>query len=435
MFNLGGQAVRLSGYPENLDVILGRLARLRVLPSEPKCMDYSEAVISPPLRRDGILLHDGAVFDENSALVAHSIRKMSGHPAAFGPSPPQQRKAGKYLFAGPLHLHYGHFLLESLSRFWNLPGNSGLDGIVFVSDKLRFEELPLYLRDTLEKITDIPVLVTSQATQFETLVVPVRAMKMGRWAHRQFLDPFRQATTNTAIRNDRIYLSRAQLCGDWEVCFGGKCVIGESAIESHLAHSGVTVIYPELETVQSQIDVFRGAKVVAGVEGSALHNIVYSPSVQCIVLCRSEAPCAPAYMLDGIREGRSSYHWTVSPEVKERLVPGDLPRLYGPCLIDPAEALRMLVAEGFISSAPSQSEARDLQEEAIADFNKRKVCALVHYGTLENLPEFVDHAFSAAQELVVRDERVLIDALKEGLSGKLKLGEDWHSLFCSHGLF
>ncbi|MBE9197253.1 glycosyltransferase family 61 protein, partial [Synechocystis sp. LEGE 06083] len=70
-----------------------------------------------------------------------------------------------------------------------------------------------------------------------------------------------------ALVGNKVYISRSQ--------FPKGMVAGEAALEKELKNNGYYIVYPEKMPFYDQLKVMRGADVVVGVSGSALHNIIF----------------------------------------------------------------------------------------------------------------------------------------------------------------
>lgn len=67
---------------------------------------------------------------------------------------------------------------------------------------------------------------------------------------------------------DRLYFSRTQT--------GNMRVVDEPAIEAIFARNGFRIVHPQNHSLEDQIALVRGAEVIAGSQGSALHWSLYA---------------------------------------------------------------------------------------------------------------------------------------------------------------
>ncbi len=186
--------------------------------------------------------------------------------------PPDQRLAGTWLWGGILRDHFGHFLTESTTRLWALPGAAErLDGILFIPKRpARQRDLLAYQRDFLALLQpETEGKLVSVPTVVERLIVPGQGFGLGRIASGTV--PFRQAFGQHFAQHvsgqgeKRLYISRSKL----RQIKGG--VIGEAQIEAQLAEHGYDIFHPQEHDIETQIARYKAAEQILAVEGSALH--------------------------------------------------------------------------------------------------------------------------------------------------------------------
>jgi capsular polysaccharide biosynthesis protein len=168
--------------------------------------------------------------------------------------------------------HFGHFILEGLSRFWGLtdPSTEGLEVLhhrkVFEAyehdlmrpllgsvDRLRRVDQPLLLREAL---------------------VPSQGVVLGRPIAPGMVDVYdrvRDAIGGSPVRaNGRpVYLSRTRLPGHL------RRTLGEAALEQRLLRRGFDVVHPQELSLEEQLRTVSSAATVVGLEGSALHLTIF----------------------------------------------------------------------------------------------------------------------------------------------------------------
>lgn len=102
---------------------------------------------------------------------------------------PEGRLNGTWVFGGFLFGHFGHFLMESLSRLWVLDhlADQKIDGITFLSTgggAFREErDIPLVAQGVLDRCNvDVPVRLLSGSFKVENLIVPSQGCGLGHMA-------------------------------------------------------------------------------------------------------------------------------------------------------------------------------------------------------------------------------------------------------------
>lgn len=178
---------------------------------------------------------------------------------------------GTYLFLGQAHIHFGHFLLEGLSRLWAL------------------NLLPAPLRDTIRVLVYEPhlrpfatallerlgigperIVHANSALQVEHLIVPETAMRTHHWIRPQMLsvwDRMAGEAETPANSPTHVFLSRPP--------GSNRDVENLAEIESLFAEHGYAVVYPGRLSIAEQITLMRGASHVAGLVGSQTYLCMF----------------------------------------------------------------------------------------------------------------------------------------------------------------
>lgn len=187
-------------------------------------------------------------------------------------------KKGLVIYGGIFEKHWGHFLLESLSRIWFHYKNTELP-IVFISlDNKKPTDQFAEIFELL-KIPKDKILFIDKPTQFDEIIVPEASFILSNYAHNSFLIPFEQIIKNITPHNfKKIYISRTKFKQN-------KNIIGEEIFEKTFQKNGFKVIYPEELSVKEQISYIRGADQIAGFISSGIHNSVFArPETKIIIL-------------------------------------------------------------------------------------------------------------------------------------------------------
>ncbi len=206
----------------------------------------------------------GALFDRDGQRIeaADITRRDWRARNEATPEPEQGRIGGTGIYLGWLFSHYGHALLESLSRCWAV---GDVDFAVYHAPAKR---IPGFLEAHLDRL-DIPtIILPSRPTRFERLIVPRQAFELDICAYRGFVDFLQTRMPKKDEPAPPVYLSRSRLPAD------RRGVIGEEVLEGFL--SGYRVVHPETLSVQEQVELFGTHTAFAGALGSAMHGVLFS---------------------------------------------------------------------------------------------------------------------------------------------------------------
>jgi hypothetical protein len=249
---------------------------------EAKIERISDALLRPPAQGDmqGLRQICGVFRPDGSPVDLARTLSSSGELSLPAPPPTQvsRRRAGTWVFGGMLFNHFGHGLIYSASRLWAIKKlrDQGipLEGVLFYQRHKDEPQISPALPRNLQQIFDVfqpdlPIATTGDVEQIETLFVPQQGIStlpelfLGLPEQRQFM---RDSTTN--LRRDDlprdVYISRTKT--GWK----GNHLF-EREIERALAAAGYYIFHPQNATLPEQIAIYRSARRLIAVDGSALH--------------------------------------------------------------------------------------------------------------------------------------------------------------------
>ncbi|MDN2664391.1 glycosyltransferase 61 family protein [Psychromonas sp. 14N.309.X.WAT.B.A12] len=170
-------------------------------------------------------------------------------------------------YAGVKYDHFGHFLLESLSRLYKYKGDKP---IVWLGGGPQFTQYQKEILSIFGLLEKKHIFLNSDTT-FTDLEVIERGYII--WdtflkEHSKFLRVVKK-NVESPFFNKKIWISRA----------GFKTFSNEWLIECTLKNHGWLIIDPTLLSIQEQAEMFASAKKIAGIEGSAFHTIILCSDV------------------------------------------------------------------------------------------------------------------------------------------------------------
>lgn len=221
---------------------------------------------------------NGGVLTEQGHHCPLSVQIKAGYINRLGDSLalPQKKVSGRFLYAGMMqNRHFGHFLIESLSRLWATTEISRLEGVVFILRSPQ-AEIAQFAKILIELfLQDIPIYVVQEPTQFEKLVVSeqICQARQGILLKHDVFEPlfgkFRSAFQGqTTSYPNKVYVSRSKLNGNEGL------VLAERILEKSLELEGYTVIHPQELSVNEQLNFYTNAEKLIFSDGSAFHLYV-----------------------------------------------------------------------------------------------------------------------------------------------------------------
>lgn len=209
---------------------------------------------------------------KDGVCVPESLQERA---VAASPVPALRHLAGSYIFGGYFFHHYGHFLLESLSRLYAVRQCKKLP-LLFMSGHT---DIPAPQREVLDLLAvDNDIIFISEATSVETLIVsPPGSGTAPPWMLDEQMKALGRFKAPPLATGQKVWLSRSRFVRDQ----GGGGVINEHLIDARLMELGWLVVYPELlPCVREQLRLLSSAEIVAGFDGSAFLNVLLTEGVR-----------------------------------------------------------------------------------------------------------------------------------------------------------
>ncbi|NYG56865.1 glycosyltransferase 61 family protein [Nocardioides perillae] len=282
-----------------------------------------------PLRMAGQTLRwmSGAVHDAEGRLVPLSQRDWDGDehapvaadPAAVvrpdGPGGPD-RLAGTWHYAGHWTRHFGHFLVETVPNLWPEPEATGGEPVAGLvahrscygpapaapgrGDRTRPADLWPWQEELLDLAGygGMPVeIVRAQPRLVDRLRVASRPVLLKSRVGADAVTLWqRMAASVQPAGEPAVFLSRARFHAEnaddeLKVRVEARW---EEQMERLAGAAGFTVVHPETLSVREQVALLRGARVVAGSAGSALHLAVFAePGTTVVEVGDQRTPDSP----------------------------------------------------------------------------------------------------------------------------------------------
>lgn len=263
----------------------------------------------------------GCAYDSSGRLIKAAQRTSAN--VIWVPTDPEQLTIpdaellrGRYIYLGHFTGHYGHFILESISRLWAVLQGERFDGLIYhpfvhAAPPIHTFDPAVHIFQALGVPLD-KIIVLKKKCKVEELVVPDSKFVINNSYSPdmailyEFLSKSAISSTlpPNGARIDKLYLSRRR--------FGKtRKIVNENELEAALWDLGFRVIYPEELTFRDQLGLYRNAAVLIGLSGSALHNSVFmSAGSWCITLGDLRNPLKPIrnqVMCDEIGRVRSAF--------------------------------------------------------------------------------------------------------------------------------
>lgn len=282
------------------------------------CSRVQNATIMPLKNINGDF-KGGVVTNSNEYIESSGIKKVYGGVYQFDAP---EVKNERVIYCGYFVKHWGHFLMESVSRLWYFfENNTGIDKYVFmtyidsndvIDGNFRefFELLGIY--DKIELV--------SVPTKYDEVIIPELGYSSKNYFSNQYKRIFDTVSLNArhkcdtigkVFKHDKIFLSRMHFSK------ARKTELGMEMLDSYFQNNGFKIIYPEETSLAELICYLHTAKVCAMSSGTLPHNLLFANDRTNAVIIERQA-CINGYQIDvdRIRELNVTYvdaYYTIKP--------------------------------------------------------------------------------------------------------------------------
>ena len=245
-----------------------------VLREDLQAFSYTNAVVLPQRNNAMKAWGLGGVLDENDTYIEISGlgAQFGGYYAYEGISVSESRVC----YCGYLINHWGHFLLDAVSRLWYALEHDTEDllFVYLVGEDAKPETIGNY-REFFELFgIEDRIRIINKPVKYKEVIIPERAFIKGEYYSKYFLSVFdkvKEAAINEDERDlpEKIYLSRNHFRGK-------KVESGLDFVDHYFSKNGFEVIYPEEISLSRMIRLIHGAKICAAESGTLTHNFLFS---------------------------------------------------------------------------------------------------------------------------------------------------------------
>lgn len=186
------------------------------------------------------------------------------------------------IFGGVFINHFGHLMVECLSRLWYMIENRDDKRRIVI---LTIPEQKPFLQDFF-KILGIEAErfeVVNKPVRYKKIIVPEETIFLWSGFYKQYIsiyDAIKQKLKN-ADTPSKLYLTRTKL--------GKKDSVNEEFFENFFSQRGYTVVSTEQLSVEKQIELIANAKSVVCTEGTLSHFVLFANcDAEFVILRRTE---------------------------------------------------------------------------------------------------------------------------------------------------
>lgn len=243
--------------------------------NEPEIWQGRNATILPLRKDPDLQFGRGGVVDCSGTYVdlsAIPLRVQHSYPFENAPF-----RDEKVVYCGYLINHWGHFLIEAVTRLWYfMEHDTTIDKYVYFIEEGSDREITGNYREFLEllKIWD-KLEIISTPTTYREVIVPELGIVCRESYTPKLLKVFDAVAENVVAdpsweTPEKIFYSRSQFAK------GKPFEFGFDSIDNFFEKNGYTILYPEKVPLSRMIHYIRNSKVVASLSGSLPHNMLFA---------------------------------------------------------------------------------------------------------------------------------------------------------------
>lgn len=277
--------------------ILGQLSETHEKKDAPYLLKIENGIVLPRkfVKANGKTISLGGVLNENKTFVSESREYDFG--GGYEVNDEEIEKVDEeVIYLGRGFPHYGVVMIDLIRRLYFKYTDEGKNlrlcycGIysdqgTFGRADARSWELLNNMGIRREDVIDI-----RSPMQFKKIYVPEPGFEYEKYYHKEFLVPYKVISDKAEIRNaKKIYLSRKKM--------GNTKEAGEGIIEKFFSINGFEIIYPDEIGIPEQAAWLKGADVIASVEGTASHNILFCRPGTSQIVIRKYTRIEPRHFL------------------------------------------------------------------------------------------------------------------------------------------
>ena len=330
-----------------------------------------------------VVLDDWALYDRSRRLIQNSAY-FRGVPSytSLAAKPVTRYEVSRmracledrnYFWLGPVHLHFGHFLVSTLARAWAIGSSADAEApIVYVggySPKRLFEVG--FVRDCFQALglTEDRLLQIKSPVRIPRIMVAAPAFTENHSAHPAFFRMLNEIATHLGasatsgrVCDTPIYVSKER------VSSGVRTILNEAELTYDLQKLGVEIAYPETLQFREQLAFWARRRVLFGFASSAFHMAAFFGNIRLCTISHEMSASTNQILLDRVSGNDSLYVYPTDGMISHGSVGGfsDAVEIKNPAIM----------ATDIVRLAESYGRSRTIRAQCLAP-EPRSLCQTV----------------------------------------------------------
>lgn len=174
------------------------------------------------------------------------------------------------VYGGMIADHFGHFIVESLSRLWWLLDNISCEyKFIFITEECTPDEIAYFDYLIMLGLKKENIVILREPTRFDAIIVPEQSTYLDsgyRLNAMSIYNAIRDSVTPASY--EKVYFTRTKLADSY--------IVNEEYFEDYFRLRGYEIIAPERLSLKEQVSIMAGVKEFACTNGSLHHHILFA---------------------------------------------------------------------------------------------------------------------------------------------------------------
>lgn len=269
-----------------------------------------------------VILEQWTLYDRSRRMIPDSgfYRGIPTHAAVHGDAVTPYAAARirsrlpdrQYFWLGPLHLHFGHFLVSTLARAWAFRDHVGPETvIVYVGPSTPQEVFRIaFVRECFTALGIQPdqMLQVNGPVYFPQITIPAMSFVENHSIFTSHIDMLRSIAGYWNESEGRqveapVYISKQN------VSAGVRSVVNEAELSAELRIRGIEVACPESLPFKEQLNFWRSHRALIGFASSAFHMAAFFGSKRLCTISHDEYASTNQVLLDIASDNENLQVW------------------------------------------------------------------------------------------------------------------------------
>ena len=199
------------------------------------------------------------------------------------------------IWGGVLRDHFGHIILEYLTKIWYVLKNSNhKEKIAFVRTTPNSKLIEDGIAYKILNLLDIPsdrIIIVDRPTKFKSIIIPESSAHIYDEYTKEYLLPYHYICNKIKPSTyKKIYLTRRKFSNP---------IMNEVYFEEYFSKRGYKIISPEQLSLEEQVSLISGAEEIAATVGTLTHWALFcKPGTKFIMLLRDSNLLLPQCLIN-----------------------------------------------------------------------------------------------------------------------------------------